>query len=427
MSGSTHSTRESGLRRTGIIPRIWNELAKQIGWRDIPDELRVPASRLETVQGLNRGEHSKLRVAAKQIRDLYQELCSEGRIADDFDEVFGLNHIPLRFERPDVDRFVVTSNLLFRHAELAEAELCAILRRPFARRLAERRAEMISAINRRAGRTARLQISAFERHFVKWGLGSRGLSFVHEEIEQHERLGSYPQELQEAAATALRFLASEVSKAGLSSHVIEAYCRPLQMEAATRALRSVAFDVGETVLRRVPYRVTGGFCHALDVAAHVLHAKYSWTIEGALTFLLEGECPFSKPERVTYKLAREGTPSCVSRICLELDPTLDERQVLALFRKARSKILKRYKKSSDARLMLANFVYSRSLNYPTEMSTSWRDLMDEWNTKAVEHDIKGQKGEPLTYKDVSTFRKHAEQSRRRILEPTIFLSDFEES
>lgn len=126
----------------------------------------------------------------------------------------------------------------------------------------------------------------------------------------------------------------------------------------------------EPSVKKIP-TCAGGVLDKLRKLCERLSKQYGWIEVQATTFVLTGEAP--PITDITHSLKERELPS-LTRIVLEIDPTLSPREVGEYYRKLRQEVLgARHRDMTDKHLQLAIFASTR-LNDGT-----WAERMTEWN------------------------------------------------
>lgn len=161
--------------------------------------------------------------------------------------------------------------------------------------------------------------------------------------------------------------------------------------------------------------------HAIKTACRYLAAKYRWAEEGALSFIaLFGGSAIVKAQATRFVVRTD--LKCMTRIELTLDPTLSPDEVKRLYAHARRQVLPHHKEVSEAHLALAGEVFtgtSRPVDrrHPRYEERFWSDHYQAWQAKPSTP--AGRNQNPVKFAKLSQFRRAAEQTRERLLQPNI--------
>jgi hypothetical protein len=129
-----------------------------------------------------------------------------------------------------------------------------------------------------------------------------------------------------------------------------------------------------------------------------LAKQYGWAEAQATTFVLTGEAPLIST--ITHNLKERELPS-LTRIVLEIDPTLAPKEVGEYYRRIRQEVVgARHREMTDKHLQLALFAAMRP------DGETWAKRMAEWNeTYPAEWE----------YEDSAQFAHDCIQARKRLL------------
>ena len=126
---------------------------------------------------------------------------------------------------------------------------------------------------------------------------------------------------------------------------------------------------GKTGTSRAPIRL-GGVLAILRDLSQRLSRIYRWTEAQATTFVVTGVTPQLSQGRVT---TTSTYPYNLHRIILEVDPHMDPKSLLALYREYRKELLpRRYRKLTPKHLELVRF-------WSVHRQGTWRNRMEAWN------------------------------------------------
>ena len=143
----------------------------------------------------------------------------------------------------------------------------------------------------------------------------------------------------------------------------------------------------------------GGVLEELARVSDFLSEAYCWTQAQAVLFLLTGETPRLTRIRqaVRYRL-----PQALTRITLEIDPTVSPREVAEWYSIVRTEIVGgRHRDQSDKHLKLAEFATTRPVG------ETWRASKTRWNTAFP----------TWSYSGVQNFERDAKAAVQRLVEP----------
>ena len=168
-------------------------------------------------------------------------------------------------------------------------------------------------------------------------------------------------------------------------------------------IRSVGFKILEYAspdgwVRNVPI-VVGSTLDRLRRLGERLATEYKWSNAQATAFILADRIPLIGSLVITQKFHSR---PLLSRIVIEVDPTLSPREVLEAYRRKRIEILpfRRYRNLTNKHIQLALF------NAKLSKGKTWAVKMAEWN--------KSQPPE-WAYKDVGNFCHDSLEARRHLL------------
>jgi len=158
----------------------------------------------------------------------------------------------------------------------------------------------------------------------------------------------------------------------------------------------------------IPVRYDGAL-HRLLMLCRSLSRKYGWAIPQAVSFVMADAMPIM--DRVEWTVAIPPGFGCLSRIRLDIDPTLTPQEVAHIYGELRRRVMgKRPRKLSVKHMHLAVFA-TASLQDET-----WEQKMDRWNER------QGEEQPDWHYEQVSNFARDCNQARDRLLNPSISLS-----
>lgn len=153
----------------------------------------------------------------------------------------------------------------------------------------------------------------------------------------------------------------------------------------------------EPQVKKIPTFV-GGVLERLRKLCERLSKQYGWTEAQANTFVLTGEAP--QISAITHNI-KERELSSLTRIVLEIDPTMSPREVGEYYRSIRQEVQgTRHRDMTDKHLQLAIFAAARP------DGETWAKRMDEWNrTQSNEWE----------YEDSTQFAHDCILARKRLL------------
>lgn len=170
---------------------------------------------------------------------------------------------------------------------------------------------------------------------------------------------------------------------------------------------------GEATERQVA-TVAGSVLERLRELSAYLADRYTWSEGQASTFVLTGNPPFILS---VGNMVRLRPLEALSRITLHVDPALPPREVVAVYRQIRRKVVTgRHRELSLKHLLLALVAGHKT------KSNSWAKVMGEWNRGM------GKQHPDWQYDQVTNFARDGALAVRRLMHPNYRLpSDEQES
>jgi hypothetical protein len=154
---------------------------------------------------------------------------------------------------------------------------------------------------------------------------------------------------------------------------------------------------GEPKVKKIPTFLRG-VLEDLRQLSERLSTQYGWTVAQATTFVLTDEAP--SISAITYGLKERELPS-LTRIMLDIDPTLSPKEVGEFYRRIRQEVLgARHRDMTEKHLQLAIFAATRP------DGVTWAKRMDEWNNTHPDE---------WNYEDSAQFAHDCILARKRLL------------
>jgi hypothetical protein len=121
----------------------------------------------------------------------------------------------------------------------------------------------------------------------------------------------------------------------------------------------------------------GGTLYRLLMVAQYLERAYGWQNRAATNFVLVGNVPAIPATRSTY--TKHFRYPRLSRITLEIDPSVGPRQVMEEYRRVRARFIQRRTRRIGVRSAeVVLFHLEHSKKHP---SATWKEEMETWNRK----------------------------------------------
>ena len=153
----------------------------------------------------------------------------------------------------------------------------------------------------------------------------------------------------------------------------------------------------------------GGNLEKLKNLSESLAKSFCWQEAQATVFVLTG----ITPQVSTQMVARQINPSAANRIVLTLDPALTDKEVAAVYRKARRRLLKK-DKQGKARFRLQSEKHLRLAIFDAEHEGTYLKKMNVWNKQFPKWE----------YEHLSNFIRDCKKAKERLLKPDYY--DWEE-
>lgn len=169
---------------------------------------------------------------------------------------------------------------------------------------------------------------------------------------------------------------------------------------------------GTQYAHRVPVAKDGKL-NALRVISEYLAYKYRWTEAQATVFVLTDVPPLVTTHESS---STHGEPlSVTSRITLTLDPVLTDKEVAAIYRRARQRMLKKDKKGKVRFRVLGDKAHSLAIfEAKRPEGKTYKEKMKSWNKEvSKEHP-------EWKYEQESIFGRDCKKATQRLLEPDYF-------
>jgi len=170
---------------------------------------------------------------------------------------------------------------------------------------------------------------------------------------------------------------------------------PRQNGGRSLHLRTLAYGVPEDCWERHVPTTNAGVLERLRQISVFLAKRYGWQEAQATLFVLTGRIPLVSPVRCKVNL---------SRITLDVDPSITPRHLADHYRRIRRKVLaKRTRSLSPKHINLAAFLAGR------DPGKKWEERLNAWNERYP----------CWKYDDVGIFSRDCRQAKKRLLAQAI--------